>query len=257
MKINTYTAIMIFMLAGIWILVSTGCAPKHGANISHPDIRPAKLSLDPNITYTVDAYDPLEGFNRRIYVFNYYFDKYVFLPAVSGYDFITPDYIEDRITNFFNNLRELKTLTNCLLQLKIKDSTVTVGRLLANSTVGLAGFYDPATAFGWRRRIEDFGQTLGYYHVGAGPYLVLPIFGPSTFRDAAGLLADSGVRYLASEALLGDEKEKFIIFLAFNTLNAIDSRYRMAFRYYQSGSPFEYELVRRLYMDLREIEIAK
>jgi phospholipid-binding lipoprotein MlaA len=250
---------MIFLLAAIMFAFLTGCAAQPCKPDNQEAVVPAKLRLDANseTEHMIDAYDPLEAFNRRMYNFNYYFDRYFFLPVVSGYTFITPDYVEDRITNFFQNLREIKNLTNCLLQLRAKESVVTIGRFLVNSTIGLAGLYDPATSFGWQRRNEDFGQTLGYYNVGAGPYLVLPIFGPSTFRDGAGLLFDGAVRTILYDAALDNADNKSTILAAANVLNAIDARHRISFRYYKSGSPFEYDLVRRLYLDLREVEIAK
>ena len=171
--------------------------------------------------------------------------------------FVTPNYVEDRITSFFENLGELKNFTNCLFQLKFKESSVTLGRFVANSTIGFAGFYDPATHFGWQRQNEDFGQTLGYYGSGPGPYLVLPIFGPSSLRDTSGLLFDSAVRTITYDAALDDVDDKSTILAGVNTVNAIDARHRVGFRYYNSGSPFEYELVRRLYLDFRDIEIGK
>jgi phospholipid-binding lipoprotein MlaA len=212
---------------------------------------------DNDVAYLYEAYDPWEGFNRRMYIFNYYFDKYFFLPIVAGYEYITPDYIESRITSFFQNLRELENFTNCLFQLKLKDTGVTLGRFLTNSTIGMAGFYDPATHFGWKRQNEDFGQTLGVYGLGPGPYLVLPVFGPSSLRDASGLLVDSSIKSVTYNAALDGAQEKSLIISGVNALNAIDLRHNAAFRYYKSGSPFEYELVRRLYLDDREIETEK
>ncbi|RJP88139.1 MAG: VacJ family lipoprotein [Desulfobacteraceae bacterium] len=259
MKVKIREKMMIFLLAGAMFAFLTGCAAKHCDSDKPEDLVPAKLTLDArsDTKYMIDAYDPLECFNRRMYNFNYYFDTYFFLPVVSGYAFITPDYIEYRITNFFQNLREVKNLTNCLLQLKAEDSGITLGRFLVNSTIGLVGFYDPATDFGWLRRNEDFGQTLGYWNVGAGPYVVLPVFGPSTCRDTAGLLFDGAVKSVCTDAALDNAESKSAILAAANALNAIDARHRVSFRYYKSGSPFEYDLVRRLYLDLREIQIAK
>jgi phospholipid-binding lipoprotein MlaA len=257
MQTTAHNRIMMILIIGVMFAFLTGCAAKHPNTAAQAKVEPAKLTLEPDATYMIDAYDPLEEFNRVMYNFNSYFDRYIFLPVVAGYAFVTPDYIEDRISNFFNNLRELKTLVNCMFQLKGKETGITVGRFVANSTVGLAGFYDPATYFGWNRLKEDFGQTLGYYGVGPGPYLVLPIFGPSSFRDGSGFLVDSTFRSIVWDAALDDVDGKSMILTALNTLNAIDSRHRISFRYHQSGSPFEYELVRRLYLDLREIEIAK
>jgi phospholipid-binding lipoprotein MlaA len=257
MKIKVLSRISIVLIAGVMFSFLTGCAAKNPPISAQVNGASPKVTLEPDIKYMIDAYDPLEGFNRRMYTFNWYFDKYVFLPVVSGYAFVTPNYIEDRISSFFNNLRELKTLVNCILQFKGKSGGITLGRFLANSTLGLAGLYDPATHFGWIRQKEDFGQTLGVYGLGAGPYLVLPIFGPSSLRDGTGLLVDSAMKSITMDALLDEVDEKTTITVIYNTLNAIDARHRTPFRYHGSGSPFEYELVRRLYLDMREIEIAK
>jgi phospholipid-binding lipoprotein MlaA len=241
------------------LILLSGCAANKVVAKPNAPVSQSKLTLDKDadIQYMIDAYDPWEGFNRQMYIFNYYFDKYVFLPVVAGYAFVTPDTVEDRITCFYNNLGELKNFTNCLFQLKPKDTGITLGRFLANSTIGIAGFYDPAAYFGWQRRNEDFGQTLGYFGTGAGPYLVLPFFGPSSLRDASGLLVDTSIKSAVYDAALNDAEEKELILAGVNLLNAIDTRHRIAFRYYESGSPFEYELVRRLYLDMRTIEIAK
>jgi phospholipid-binding lipoprotein MlaA len=259
MKISIRNILMILLMFGVVTFLFTGCAANKGViNNQAPNV-PAKITIDPDadIEYFIDAYDPLEGFNRQMYVFNYYADTYFLLPIVKGYAFITPDYVEDRITSFFKNLGELKNFTNCMFQLKPKDTGVTLGRFVTNSTIGLAGFYDPAAHFGWLRRNEDFGQTLGWYGMGPGPYLVLPIFGPSTLRDGSGLLVDTVIKSATYDAALDNTSKKDSILLGVNILSAIDVRHRVAFRYYKSGSPFEYELLRRLYLDVRDIQISK
>lgn len=259
MKIFIRHALLILILFLIIGALCTGCAANKGVTNNESPVEPAMLPFvpDKDVGYLYEAYDPWEGFNRRMYIFNYYFDKHFFLPIVTGYEYITPDYVEDRITSFFQNLRELKNFTNCLFQFELKDTGVTLGRFLTNSTIGMAGFYDPATHFGWEHRNEDFGQTLGIYGLGPGPYLVLPVFGPSSLRDASGLLVDTAVKTLAYDTVLDNTSKKSSITLGVNSLSAIDVRHRVAFRYYKSGSPFEYELVRRLYLDLRDIQIAK
>jgi phospholipid-binding lipoprotein MlaA len=256
MKKAVFNRIFIVLIAGMALTLTAGCAA-HQTKTGPKDVAPARLTLAPDIDYMIDANDPLEGLNRRIYIFNSYVDKYFFLPIVSGYAFVTPNYVEDRISSFFNNLREIKTFVNCLFQLKARAGGITFGRFITNTTIGLAGFYDPATSFGWVRHREDFGQTLGSYGIGPGPYLVLPIFGPSSLRDGAGLLFDSALKSAVIDAALDDTEEKSAIVATLNTLNAIDTRHRLSFRYYKSGSPFEYELVRRLYLDMRDIEIEK
>ena len=251
---------MNFFVLAVLLALLTGCGakvpPEDGLGII-PAAKPVSEYVNKDSTYTLDAYDPWEGFNRNMYVFNYYFDKYFFLPVVSAYEFILPDYVEDRISGIFNNLGELKNFTNNLLQLKFKRTAVTTGRFLVNSTIGLVGMYDPATHWGMARQKEDFGQTLGHYGVGAGPYLVLPVFGPSTLRDTSGLAVDGGIRMAVHDWALDDVDNKSKVKDAINIIGAIDARHQTKFRYYQSGSPFEYELVRLIYLELRQIEIAK
>jgi phospholipid-binding lipoprotein MlaA len=104
---------------------------------------------------------------------------------------------------------------------------------------------------------EDFGQTLGYYGVGPGPYLVLPIFGPSTLRDTTGLAVDASVRAAVMNWATDDLTHQSEVEAAINLTDSIDTRRRTPFRYYQSGSPFEYDFVRKLYLEKRTIEIAK
>ena len=155
--------------------------------------------------------DPWEGFNRSMYRFNFYFDKYLFLPVVNGYEFITPTFVQERISSFFNNIGEVRNLTNSLFQLKGTESVTTLGRFVTNSTIGLGGLFDPATSFGLERHNEDFGKTLGYWGAGSGPYLVLPIFGPSSLRDTGGLVVDSAItlRYLLRDRSVWKHRQQF------------------------------------------------
>ena len=134
--------------------------------------------------------DPLEPINRAVFGFNEVIDDAVLEPVAKGYKYVTPDPVEDSITNFFNNLGEINTIINSSLQLKFDKTIESSGRLIINSTVGVFGLFDVATLIGIERHNEDFGQTLGYYGVPSGPYLVLPFFGPSSFRDAPGFFAD-------------------------------------------------------------------
>jgi phospholipid-binding lipoprotein MlaA len=137
------------------------------------------------------AYDPLEPINRKVFWFNDKFDQYLLKPAATGWDWLLPGAVERSVRNFFDNLRFPVRATNDLLQAKLEHAAVDVGRFAVNTTVGAAGFFDPATTWGLQRNDEDLGQTLGYYGCPSGPYLVLPIFGPSNPRDAVGLVGDS------------------------------------------------------------------
>ncbi len=135
--------------------------------------------------------DPLEGINRGIYKFNDVTDKYAMKPVATAYKAITPTPVRKGFNNFFNNLGSITTVLNDLLQLKFANAFTDAGRFIINSTFGLAGFVDVAGMDGIAQRKEDFGQTLGYWGVGNGPYLVLPILGASTLRDAGGLVFDT------------------------------------------------------------------
>lgn len=237
------------------VLLASGCSvtPKPTADLG-PPLHTAEDVLSESTVFAVDIYDPLEGFNRRAYTFNYYFDKFLFLPVVNTYEFITPDYLEDRVSSFVDNVYEFNNFTNNLLQLKIKKTGITLARFVVNTTVGIAGLWDPATHWGLERQSEDFGQTLGHYGVGNGPYLVLPIFGPSNLRDTTGLVTDTVAFAVAGPPAWIDDDTTTLVFTG---VAAVDTRHRQSFRYYRSGSPFEYDMIRMLYTAKREMEIAK
>ena len=135
--------------------------------------------------------DPLESFNRAIYKFNDVADGAVIKPISKGYKNIAPTFVVKGVNNFFNNIRDVVTVINELLQGKIEYAANDAGRILVNSTIGLLGFVDVHSMNGGERRKEDFGQTLGYWGVGQGAYLVLPFIGPSTTRDAVGFVTDT------------------------------------------------------------------
>lgn len=135
--------------------------------------------------------DPLESFNRAIYKFNDVADGVIIKPVSKGYKNIAPKFVVKGVNNFFNNIRDVVTVINELLQGKIEYATNSTGRILVNSTIGVLGFIDVHSISGGERRKEDFGQTLGYWGVSQGAYLVLPFVGPSTTRDAVGFVTDT------------------------------------------------------------------
>lgn len=140
-----------------------------------------------------EDYDPWEGFNTVMFEFNRKVDRYIIKPVAQVYEKIMPDALERGIDNFSHNARFGPRLINNLLQLKVKGTAIELGRFLINSTLGLAGFFDPAKHwFGLETPDEDTGQTLGVYGVPPGPYLVLPLLPPLTVRDFFGLLLDFG-----------------------------------------------------------------
>ncbi len=139
-----------------------------------------------------DPADPWERMNRGIFRFNEGADRWVVEPIAKGMDFIIPDPAERAIHKFFENSMIPIHFTNALLQFKPVAAVEDLTRFVVNATIGVAGFFDPATHFGLEAHREDFGQTLGYWGVPSGPYLVLPVLGPSNPRETVGLIADSG-----------------------------------------------------------------
>lgn len=143
--------------------------------------------------------DPWEGFNRKVFAFNETVDKYVAKPLAEGYQYVTPQPVDDSVTHFFSNIGELLVIANDVGQLKLGQAASDTARFLVNTTVGFFGVFDVASHIGLEKHNEDFGQTLGYWGVGSGPYLVLPILGPSTLRDSSGLLFDYEYGYGISD----------------------------------------------------------
>ncbi|WP_041070212.1 MlaA family lipoprotein [Thiolapillus brandeum] len=139
---------------------------------------------------TTQTPDPWEPFNRTMYGFNEKLDEYVATPLAKGYRAITPKPVDRGITRFFANLDDVQVALNNLLQGKPGQAVSDVGRVLVNSTIGFLGFLDPASDLGLEKHEEDFGQTLGKWGFASGPYLVLPVIGPSNIRDSVGFAGD-------------------------------------------------------------------
>ncbi|MDD4880342.1 MAG: VacJ family lipoprotein [Gallionellaceae bacterium] len=138
-----------------------------------------------------DPRDPLEPYNRTMHSFNEGVDRAVLKPLAKGYQAIAPSPVQSGIRNFYSNLDDVTVFTNNLLQFKLEQASSDLLRVAFNSSFGLLGLIDIATPMGLKKHNEDFGQTLGRWGVGSGPYLVLPFFGPSSFRDGVGLVVDT------------------------------------------------------------------
>ncbi len=138
----------------------------------------------------LDPQDPWENWNRKVFRVNDSLDRWALKPLATGYQRVTPQPVRTSVRNVFNNLGEPKNLVNNLLQGKFRDAGVDTSRFLFNSIFGVLGVFDVATQMGLERNQEDFGQTLGKWGVGSGPYVVLPLLGPSTLRDAPALVPD-------------------------------------------------------------------
>lgn len=139
--------------------------------------------------------DPLESFNRGSYAFNDAVDKALLKPVAQGYQAITPSFVQAGISNAFGNVGDVKTAVNNLLQGKVGDAASDVGRVVVNTVLGVFGLWDVATPMGLEKHDEDFGQTLGKWGVGSGPYLMIPLLGPATLRDGVGRIPDAYAGY--------------------------------------------------------------
>lgn len=138
-----------------------------------------------------DPRDPLEPVNRAVHAFNEAVDDAALKPVAKGYRAVAPRPVQIGVSNFFSNLDDVTVFGNNLLQLKLEQAASDLLRVAFNSTFGILGLMDIATEMGLKKHNEDFGQTLGRWGIPSGPYLVLPVFGASTFRDTAGLYVDS------------------------------------------------------------------
>ncbi|PQV45369.1 VacJ family lipoprotein [Paraburkholderia sp. BL21I4N1] len=191
--------------------------------------------------------DPLEGFNRTIFTVNDKLDQYALKPVAKGYVFITPQPVRDSVTNFFSNIGDVYIAANNLLQLKITDGVEDIMRIVINTVFGVGGLFDVATLAKLPKHDNDLGLTLGHYGVPAGPYLVLPLFGPSTVRDAVGSIGNYYVNPLSyihpdglSWALYGIN----VINTRANLLNASDVL--------EGAALDKYSFVRNAYLQRRE-----
>ena len=190
--------------------------------------------------------DPLEPMNRAIFGFNEIVDDNILEPVAKTYKYITPDPIETGVSNFFSNIGEVGTIANDVFQFKFKQAGYDFFRFSINTTVGIFGIFDVASSVGLQKNKEDFGQTLGYWGVPQGPYLVLPFFGSSSFRDAPGLYAD---RQISPVEQLHNKEE-----LALDTLNIVDKRAKLlrATQILDTAAKDKYIFIRESYLQKRE-----
>jgi phospholipid-binding lipoprotein MlaA len=135
--------------------------------------------------------DPWEGMNRGTFWFNEKLDRYALEPVATGWDWLLPERVQGSVSNFFDNLGMPIVFVNDLLQAKPVAASQDVGRFAVNTTLGIVGLFDPASVFGIPENDEDFGQTFGRWGCPPGPYLVLPLLGPASVRDAFGRVGDA------------------------------------------------------------------
>ncbi|TXL23464.1 ABC transporter, partial [Methylococcaceae bacterium HT2] len=163
------------------VVLSVGCLSilQACATVAHPD-----------------PVDPWESMNRGILSFNDEVDKYVLKPVAKGYQWITPEFADIGISNFFSNLKDIGVSVNDFLQAKPKQASMDAARFVVNTTVGIAGFVDVATMIDLPKHEEDFAQTLAVWGVPRGPYFVMPFYGPSSVRGVGGYLGDTALHPL-------------------------------------------------------------
>jgi len=192
-------------MVGLALLIAlfsfSGCASQAGSMIPQPLATAAaavgdtshEVPFDPFAKpgeQDLEEYDPWEPFNTKVFEFNRQIDRWVLKPAAKGYDFIMPNPVQTGISNFFYNARFVPRFVNNILQGKFRGAGIETGRFLVNTTVGLAGFIDWASDMDLKTPEEDLGQTLGFYGVKPGPYIVVPLYQPFTVRDLVGYVGD-------------------------------------------------------------------
>ncbi len=198
-------------------------------------------------TASVDARDPLEGLNRSVFGFNKFMDKALFDPVGKVYKKVVPHPVDHSVTNFFGNLGEIATIANSILQLKVGRAFEDMARFAVNSALGIGGLFDVATGMGLPRHDEDFGQTLGHWGVGPGPFLMAPFLGPTTLRDAVGFGVDS--TFLSPVTQVDTEAYR----AGLMSLNFIDYKAdkKSASSLIGEASVDEYEFLKNAYLERR------
>lgn len=191
--------------------------------------------------------DPFESYNRTMYQINDTVDKAVVKPVAKGYNAVVPEPGRMIVSNFFSNLDDVVVTANDLLELQVKRAASDTGRFVVNTTVGLLGVADVATAVGLEKHHKDFGQTLGYWGIGSGPYVVLPLLGPSSVRDTVGLYADTRVNQLRKIRHVDTRNEALVT-------DFVDKRADLlsAEKILDEAAPDRYAFIRDAYLQRRQ-----
>ncbi|MFW8590339.1 VacJ family lipoprotein [Glaciecola sp. 2405UD65-10] len=181
------------LMLAICVIALSACASKQEEQLKQADatIAPVDAPLEVQAEASSNNNDPFEPFNRVMWDFNYeVLDRFLLKPVTKGYVAVTPQVLRTGLLNAANNLEEPANSINNMLQGKFESGFTSVGRFAVNSTIGLLGFFDVASSMGLERKREDFGQVLGVWGVGTGPYLMIPALGPSDFRSLTGTVVD-------------------------------------------------------------------
>jgi len=204
-----------------------------------------------------DVADPYEGFNRQMFAFNTGVDKYALSPAASAYKAVTPAFARDRAADFLRNLRAPVIFANDVLQAEPSRAGNTVARFTINTTVGLLGLWDAADHFGITHHSEDFGQTLAVWGVGNGPYLVMPLLGPTTPRDMFGIGVDRAIDPLTWVQIGNDDDTDLAVRTGLGVVGTLNARVRLDEQIDTlNAQPEPYVALRRIYSSQRQAAIA-
>ncbi len=212
------------------------------------------------LTEEPEVWDPIEPVNRGIFWFNNQFDRFLLEPVAEGYDYVLPKFIKKGVSNFFNNLKYPSHLLSDLVQLKFDQVGLHTSRFLLNSTVGIVGFMDIADfRFGLKEHREDFGTALGYYGIGGGPYLVLPLLGPSNVRDLVGEVVDGAINPINIITYAGSvpQATQNAIVHGTRALNVVNTRARLleAVRTAKASAVDYYLFIQSAYRQSRQNDI--
>lgn len=209
---------------------------------------------NPNEVSSEGIYDPFEDTNRDVHEFNKTVDRLLFRPAARSFTKVVPDVVEDSFLNFSDNLSEPGDTVNFLVQGKVGDAAISAGRFAFNTVFGFLGLFDPASEFGIPRTDTDFGETLSVWGVGEGAYVELPIFGPSTERDAIGVFID----FFTNPLTLVPQNPVDNIGIYADTLEALTERGRFSDTIdsilYESAD--SYAQSRLIYLQARRFELG-
>ncbi|WP_035075512.1 MlaA family lipoprotein [Maridesulfovibrio zosterae] len=254
------------------VLCVSGCADLHKnapdmtlspkgfiAPVSRAPISAANRNKEANLDF-LEVDDPWEPMNRYIYSFNARFDRVIYLPLTNVYTTVTPSIVRAGVTNSINNLNEVKSFTNGILQASGDRTFTAFSRFLINSSIGILGIMDVASELGINCKETGFGDTLAIWGIPHGPYTVMPLFGPSNVRDTIGWGGDFALLWYEMiwvYDLAGIQDGRTIIGIGEAAVRGVNLRANVPFRYYQTGSPFEYDLIRFLYSKKRELDLEK
>lgn len=237
------------LLALCFVLAACSTVPRRPPP---PPASAATAKPRPSDDFISHDADPFRRFNKVVFAFNRHLDRFVLKPAAHAYASVTPLPLRRGVTNFFNNLGETTAIVNDALQARFRRLTIDVGRFVVNSTVGVLGLVDVATPLGLRAKHQDFGLTLAKWGVHSGPYLVLPLFGPSDVRDAFGLGADW---YTDPTTYLSDSDARWGL-LGLQAINTRAQYLNSTNILEQAAGGDEYGFVREAYRQKRQYQLS-